>query len=50
MAYLPTEAFWGLLPELRSGRIKYIEARFNAPRYGNGELTSLYFSKTTDSP
>ncbi|MGJ5201387.1 hypothetical protein [Bradyrhizobium sp. HKCCYLRH1030] len=45
-AYLPADAFWALQTDLRSGRLQYVEARFNKPRYGSGKLVSLYFSDT----
>jgi hypothetical protein len=45
-AYLPADVFWALQTDLKSGRLKYVEARFNKPRYGSGELISLYFSDT----
>jgi hypothetical protein len=45
-AYLPADVFWALQNDLKSGRLKYVEARFNKPRYGSGELVSLYFSDT----
>jgi hypothetical protein len=45
-AYLPSDVFWALQTDLKSGRFKYIEARFKKPRYGWGELVSLYFSET----
>lgn len=46
LAYLPVEVFWGLLPEFRSGKLKYVEASFRKPRHGFTELTSLHFSET----
>jgi hypothetical protein len=45
LAYLPTDVFWGVLPDFRNGKLKFIEARFGKPRYGSGELISLYFSE-----
>ena len=45
-AYLAADAFWAPQTDLRSGRFKYVEVRFNKPRYGAGELVSLYFSDT----
>lgn len=45
LAYLPTDVFWGALPDFRSGKLKYIEARFGKHRYGLGGLNSLYFSE-----
>jgi hypothetical protein len=46
LAYLPVEVFWGLLPECRSGKLKYFEASFRNRRYGFAELVSLHFSET----
>src|SRR4051812_37844086 len=40
---LPTEAFWGLRSELRNERLGFVEVRYNRPRYGSGQLISLYF-------
>ncbi|GAB9206005.1 hypothetical protein BDS110ZK18_22640 [Bradyrhizobium diazoefficiens] len=45
-AYLPEAAYWALQADLKSGRMKYIEARFTKPRRGDGGLTSIYFSET----
>lgn len=43
MAYLPADAFWALASMIASGEITHIEARFMPPRYGHGDLLSLYY-------
>ena len=43
LAYLPDDAFWAMQSQLTSGRTKYIEIRYQKPRYGSGELSSIYF-------
>jgi hypothetical protein len=45
--YLPSDAYWGLAAELKSGSLKYIEARFKKLQRGSGELLSLYFSRAS---
>ncbi|WP_108519983.1 hypothetical protein [Bradyrhizobium algeriense] len=45
-AYLPEAAYWALQADLKSGRLKFIEARFMKPRHGNGNLTGINFSET----
>jgi hypothetical protein len=45
-AYLPEAAYWALQADLKSGRLKFVEARFKRPRHGYGDLTSIYFSET----
>lgn len=45
-AYLPEAAYWALQTDLKSGRLKFIEARFGKPRHGDGHLTSINFSET----
>lgn len=45
-AYLPEAAFWALQADLKSGRLKFIEARFIRPQRGYGDLTSIYFSES----
>lgn len=45
-AYLPEAAYWALQADLKSGRLKFIEAQFIRPRHGYGNLTSIYFSET----
>lgn len=45
-AYLPEAAYWPLQTDLKSGRLKFIEARFIKPRHGDGRLTSINFSET----
>ncbi len=45
-AYLPTDVFLAVQTDLKSGQLKYVEARFNKPRYGSGKLVRLYFSDT----
>lgn len=45
-AYMPETAYWALQADLKSGRLKFIEASFIKPRHGNGDLTSLNFSET----
>lgn len=42
MAYLPTVAFWSILAMIEAGRLTHIEARFDRPRYGSGNLLSVY--------
>lgn len=42
--YLPADAFWSLPAMISSGAITHIEARFDRPRYGSGDLQSLYFA------
>lgn len=44
-AYLPEAAYWALQADLKSGRLKFIEARFIKPRHGYGDLTSINFSE-----
>ena len=44
MAYLPSDAFWALPPMIASGSITHIEARFEPPHRGSGNLLSLYFA------
>lgn len=44
-AYLPEAAYWALQADLKSGRLKFIEARFIRPRNGYGNLTGIYFSE-----
>jgi hypothetical protein len=43
LAYLPDDAFWAMQNQLMSGRTKYIEIRYQKPRYGSGALSSIYF-------
>jgi hypothetical protein len=45
-AYLPEAAYWALQADLKSGRLKFIEASFIKPRHGYGDLTSINFSDT----
>jgi hypothetical protein len=45
-AYLPEAAYWPLQADLKSGRLKFIEASFAKPRHGDGNLTSINFSET----
>jgi hypothetical protein len=42
-AYLPSDVFWALQTDLKSGRLKNVEVWFDKPRYGSGALKSLYF-------
>jgi hypothetical protein len=44
-AYLPSDVFWALQSDLKSGRLKYVELWFDRLRHGSGELKSLYFSE-----
>jgi len=44
MAYLPADAFWSLPAMISSGAVTHVEARFDKPRYGSGDLQSLYFA------
>jgi hypothetical protein len=46
LAYLPEVAYWALQADLKSGRLKFIEASFAKPRYGAGDLTSINSSET----
>ncbi len=46
-AYLPEAVYWALQADLKSGRLKFIEARYAKPRRGHGDLTSIYFSETS---
>lgn len=48
-AYLPEGAYWDLQADLKSGRLKFIEARFIKPRHGNGGLTSINFSEISSA-
>lgn len=43
-AYLPADAFWALPEMISSGAVTHIEARFDKPRHGSGDLQSLYFA------
>jgi hypothetical protein len=45
-AYLPSDVFWALQTDLKSGRLRNVEVWFDKPRYGSGKLKSLYFSET----
>ncbi|MBR0812151.1 hypothetical protein JQ544_11495 [Bradyrhizobium diazoefficiens] len=45
-AYLPEAAYWALQADLKSGRLKFIEAKFIKPRHGCSGLTSIYFAET----
>lgn len=45
-AYLPEAAYWALQADLKSGRLKFIEAAFIKPHHGYGDLTNIYFSET----
>jgi hypothetical protein len=42
-AYLPGDAFWTIRAQLKAGTLKHLEARYQKPSGGSGELTSLYF-------
>ena len=44
-AYMPEASYWALKADLKSGRLKFIEAKFIEPRRGYGDLTSIYFSE-----
>lgn len=44
MAYLPADAFWALPEMISSGAITHIEAHFDKPNRGSGDLQSLYFA------
>lgn len=44
-AYLPEAAYWALQADLKSGRLKFIEASFTKPRHGYGDLTGINFSE-----
>jgi hypothetical protein len=43
LAYLPGDAFWAIQAQLKAGTLKHLEARYQKPSRGSGELTSLYF-------
>ncbi|MGY3361907.1 hypothetical protein ACVWZK_008570 [Bradyrhizobium sp. GM0.4] len=45
-AYLPEAAYWALQADLKSGRLKFIKAKFIRPLHGYSDLTSIYFSET----
>lgn len=44
-AYLPEAAYWAMQTDLKSGRLKFVEARFTKPRRGHSDLTSINFSE-----
>jgi hypothetical protein len=37
------DAFWAIQAQLKAGTLKHLEARYQKPSGGSGELTSLYF-------
>ena len=43
LAYLPGDAFWAIQAQLKAGTLKHLEARYQKPTRGSGELMSLYF-------
>ena len=49
-AYLPEAAYWALQADLKSGRLKFIEASFIKRRHDVGDLTSINFSETAPEP
>jgi hypothetical protein len=49
LAYLPEDAFWAIQARVKSGTLKQIEAHYQKPIRGWGELTSLYFSERLHS-
>lgn len=42
LAYLPADAFWAMLARLEAGKLSYLEASYQKPSRGYGELTSLH--------
>lgn len=44
IAYLPADAFWALPALISSRAISHVEARFDKPSYGIGDLQSLHFA------
>jgi hypothetical protein len=46
-AYLPDAAYWTVQSDLKSGRLKFIEARFTKPRRDYGDLISINFSESS---
>lgn len=42
MAYLPAAAFWAVPGMIDAGRLTHIEARFEQPRYGSGDLFGVH--------
>jgi hypothetical protein len=44
LTYLPADACWAIVARLETGTLKHIEARYQKPLRGFGDLTSLYFS------
>lgn len=44
-AYLPEAAYWAVQTDLKSGRLKFIEASFTKPNHGYSNLTSINFSE-----
>jgi hypothetical protein len=47
MAYLPADAFWALPSMISSGGVTHIEARFDRPHYGTGDLLSVHFASAS---
>jgi hypothetical protein len=43
LAYLPADAFWALEARLEAGKVNYLEACYQKPSRGYGQLTSLHF-------
>jgi hypothetical protein len=43
LAYQPGDAFWAIQAQLKAGTLKHLEARYQKPTRGSGELMSLYF-------
>jgi hypothetical protein len=42
-AYSPGEAFWAIQAQVKAATLKHLEARYQKPSRGSGELMSLYF-------
>jgi hypothetical protein len=48
MAYLPSDAFWGLSRMIPAGLITHVDASFCALRYGTADLLSVHFSRKAE--
>ncbi len=45
-AYLPSDVFWALQTNLKSGRLKNVEVWFDNPRYGWQAQESVFFGSS----
>ncbi len=43
LAYLPGDAFWAIQSRLEAGKLAFIEASYERPTRGSGDLKSLHF-------